>query len=123
MTKIISDFQQNALFMCDMLNRKFERVQIPEFNFQNHSVIQIDSAVYATSFYETLVSRIDNLLSQTANVKIKTLCSLNQISLEHSACAFQDKAIFVIGGSTGYLLGSTKSCVHRYDLESNSYAI
>ena len=63
--------------MSDMLNRKFERVQIPEFDFQNHSMIQIESAVYATSFEKTLVSRIENLLGQTENIEIKTLCSLN----------------------------------------------
>ena len=114
------------------MENKFEKIETPTFNFKWHSTVQFVKLVYATSFWETKVTKIENLLSETKAVLTTELASANRIARWHSACAYRDRAFYIIGGfcnnalQTGYrfLFGNGALCtniVQKFDLTSNEF--
>ena len=114
-TKLISDRNTGYIMKCDLLNRSFEKVETPKFDFSNHTTVQIARRVYATSYYDMKVTRVDHLLSAGQEIELTYLNMLNETRNFHTACAFRDKALFFIGGRSG-VLGGPISSVHRFDL-------
>ena len=132
MTKLISDSQCSAIFKCNMIENKFEKIETPAFNFEEHSTVQFGKLVYATSWYETKVTKIENLLRETKTVLTTELASANRIARWHSACTYRDRAFYIIGGfsqtsfGTGlsYFFKGTSGCtkiVQKFDLTSNEF--
>ena len=124
---LITKYNSNAIYKCDWLNRKYEKIETPLFNFRNHTTVQIEDDIFAISFEKLEVTKIEDLLQQLKGLQTTTLGSLNKERFGHTSCHSLGKSIFMIGGyglSERPVLGKRyHSTAYRFDIATGRFIV
>lgn len=61
---LITSPDQNFIYKCDFLNKDYQKMRVDGIDFRDHTSVQVKTELYAISFADLQITRIENLLNK-----------------------------------------------------------